>query len=102
MLAALPVDEAEAVLAQNQSVLRSYGNMTVARMRLLMSATRDRGWSVVGNAAVPGVLGVGVALRDEQGYPRSAISVSCILDRMPASRQRSVAETIRREVESVR
>lgn len=98
LLAALPEAEAEALIQQNREALRSYGNMTEAHMSLLVAATRDRGWSAVGNAAVPGVLGVGVALRDHSGYPRVAVSVSCILNRMPAARQRSIAELIRREV----
>ncbi|HYG43217.1 MAG TPA: IclR family transcriptional regulator C-terminal domain-containing protein [Bordetella sp.] len=98
LLAALPVDEAEAIMQQYREALRSYGHMTVARMRLLVEATRNRGWAAVGNAAVPGVLGVGVALRDRSGYPRLAISVSCILDRMPAARQRHIADQIRREI----
>ena len=98
LLAALPEDEAEAVIQQNREALRSYGNMTAAHMRLLVEATRDRGWAAIGNAAVSGVLGVGVALRDRSGYPHLAMSVSCILDRMPASRQRMIADQIRREI----
>ncbi|MBO1111723.1 IclR family transcriptional regulator [Bordetella petrii] len=98
LLAALPADEAEALMQQNREALRSYGHMTVAHMRLLVEATRGRGWAAVGNAAVPGVLGVGVALRDRSGYPRLAVSVSCILDRMPAARQRTIADLIRREI----
>lgn len=98
LLSALPPDEADELMEQNREALRSYGSMTVARMRLLVEATRDRGWAAVGNAAVPGVLGVGVALRDRAGYPRLAVSVSCILDRMPAARQRCIAELIRKEI----
>ena len=98
LLAALPTDEAEGIMQQYRDALRSYGQMTVPHMRLLVEATRNRGWSAVGNAAVPGVLGVGVALRDRSGYPRLAVSVSCILDRMPAARQRTIAELIRREI----
>jgi Transcriptional regulator len=98
LLAALPDEEVDAVIEQNRDALRSYGNMTVERMRLLVATTRDRGWASVGNAAVPGVLGVGVALCDPFGYPRLAVSVSCILDRMPAARQRSIADLIRREI----
>ncbi|MVW73531.1 IclR family transcriptional regulator [Bordetella sp. 15P40C-2] len=101
LLAALPSDEANALIEQNAASLRSYGHMTASHMRLLVQATRDRGWSAVGNAAVSGVLGVGVALLDRSGYPRVAVSVSCILDRMPSARQRTIAELIRREVGSV-
>ncbi|WMD23816.1 helix-turn-helix domain-containing protein [Achromobacter seleniivolatilans] len=95
LLAALPPGEAEDVVAQNEQALRAYGGMTVVQMRRLIESTRDRGWSVVGNAAVPGVLGVGVALCDAGGYPRLAISVSSLIDRMQAPRQRSIAELIR-------
>ncbi|OZI24613.1 IclR family transcriptional regulator [Bordetella genomosp. 7] len=98
LLAALPEAEAEALIQQNRAALRSYGNMTAGHMRLLVDATRRRGWSAVGNAAVPGVLGVGVALRDRSGYPRLAVSVSCILDRMPATRQRTIADLIQKEI----
>ncbi|MNU10018.1 hypothetical protein D3C72_2569370 [compost metagenome] len=53
---------------------------------------------MVGNAAVPGVLGVGVALCDAGGYPRLAVSVSSLIDRMQAPRQRSIADLIRAQL----
>jgi DNA-binding IclR family transcriptional regulator len=60
--------------------------------------TRGRGWSVVGNEAVPGVLGVGVALCDAGGYPRLAVSVSSLIGRMQAARQRNIADLIRAQL----
>ncbi|MGE8566299.1 MAG: IclR family transcriptional regulator [Achromobacter sp.] len=95
LLAALPPGEADDVVTQNAQALSAYGGMTAAHMRRLVENTRGRGWSVVGNAAVPGVLGVGVALCDASGYPRLAVSVSSVIDRMQATRQRSIAELIR-------
>ncbi|MNG41524.1 hypothetical protein D3C84_1307590 [compost metagenome] len=52
----------------------------------------------MGNAAVPGVLGVGVALCDAGGYPRLAVSVSSLISRMQAPRQRSIADLIRAQL----
>lgn len=98
LLGALPPAEADEVIAQNEQALRAYGGMTVAQMRRLAENTRDRGWAVVGNAAVPGVLGVGVALCDAGGYPRLAVSVSSLIDRMQAPRQRAIAELIRTQL----
>lgn len=98
LLGALPAAEADEVVAQNEQALRAYGGMTVAQMRRLVENTRGRGWAVVGNAAVPGVLGVGVALCDAGGYPRLAVSVSSLISRMQAPRQRSIAELIRAQV----
>ncbi|MGE8631996.1 MAG: IclR family transcriptional regulator [Achromobacter piechaudii] len=98
LLAALPPAEADDVVAQNEQALRAYGGMTGVQMRRLVENTRGRGWSVVGNAAVPGVLGVGVAVCDASGYPRLAVSVSSLIDRMQAARQRSIAELIRSQL----
>jgi len=98
LLGALPAAEADEVVAQNEQALRAYGGMTVAQMRRLVENTRGRGWAVVGNAAVPGVLGVGMALCDAGGYPRLAVSVSSLISRMQAPRQRSIAELIRAQV----
>jgi len=47
---------------------------------------------------VPGVLGVGVALCDASGYPRLAVSVSSLISRMQAPRQRSIADLIRAQL----
>ncbi|WP_025138463.1 IclR family transcriptional regulator [Achromobacter sp. DH1f] len=98
LLGALPAAEADEVILQNEQALRAYGGMTVAQMRRLAENTRDRGWAVVGNAAVPGVLGVGVALCDASGYPRLAVSVSSLISRMQAPRQRSIADLIRAQL----
>jgi DNA-binding IclR family transcriptional regulator len=98
MLAALPEAEARELIGQHEAAYRAYGGMTAAQMRKLVDNTRARGWSVVGNSVAPGALGVGVALCDDTGYPRLAISVSAMIDRMPARRQRVIAELIRSQL----
>ena len=97
-LAALPPAEASAIIERRADSLQAYGRMTPAAMRRLVESARTRGWSVVGNAAVQGVLGVGVALLDARGRPRLAISVSSLIDRMPPTRQRAIAALIRGEM----
>lgn len=101
LLAALPANEASELIAQNDKALRAYGGMTAAQMHRLVDNTRDRGWSVVGNSAVPGALGVGVPVLDERGYPVLAISTCTMIDRIPASRQRQIAEQMRAAVARV-
>ncbi|MEN6097594.1 helix-turn-helix domain-containing protein [Bordetella pertussis] len=49
-------------------------------------------------AALPGALGVGCALLDAQGAPVLAVSVTAIIDRMPAQRQREIAGWIGAEL----
>ena len=53
---------------------------------------------MVGNHAVRGALGVGCALLDAHGAPLLAVSVTAIIDRMPAQRQREIAGWIKTEL----
>jgi len=83
---------------QNEPALRAFGGMRVGLMRRVVDNPRDGGGAVGGKAAVPGVLGVGVALCDAGGYPRLAVSVSSLISRMQAPRQRSIADLIRAQL----
>ncbi|WP_234642275.1 IclR family transcriptional regulator [Delftia tsuruhatensis] len=94
LLAALPDAEVQAAMATNAPVLAQYGGMTPERMALLVKATRQRGWSVIGNHATRGVLAVGMAVRNSAGAPVAAVSVASTLERMPGERQKLIARSI--------
>lgn len=98
ILAALSDDVAQGIVERNASDLDEYGGMTPHEMLRLIENTRARGYSVVGNHAVRGALGVGCALLDPHGAPLLAISVTAIIDRMPATRQREIAGWIHAEL----
>ncbi|GAB1575259.1 IclR family transcriptional regulator [Bordetella petrii] len=98
LLAALPDNVAHGIVERNSGYLDEYGGMTPHEMRRLIENTRARGYAVVGNHAVRGALGVGCALLDPQGAPILAISVTAIIDRMPAPRQREIAGWIHAEL----
>jgi DNA-binding IclR family transcriptional regulator len=91
LLAALTGDEAEAAINAHGVVLARYGGMTPERLELLVRSTRERGWSVVGNHAVQGALGVGRAVCDAEGQPMAGISVAASTERMTRQRQRWIA-----------
>jgi DNA-binding IclR family transcriptional regulator len=95
LLSALPDDQVSAAIAANAPSLAHYGGMTPDRMALLVRATRQRGWSVIGNHATDGVLAVGMAVRNADGEPVAAISVASTLDRMPRERQQLIARWMR-------
>lgn len=99
LLAALPKAEADAAVASHGDVLARYGGMTPARLQLLLRATRERGWSVVGNHAAKDALGVGLAVRDARGEPLAAISVAAPIDRMTRQRQQAVVSLIAQALE---
>jgi DNA-binding IclR family transcriptional regulator len=94
LLAKLDDETVEQIIAHNSSQLEQYGGMTTRELRQLVKNTRTRGYSVVGNYAVRGALGVGCALCDASAQPYLAISVTAITERMPATRQREIAGLI--------
>lgn len=98
LLANLPDALAYSIMARNSGRLEEYGGMTHQEMRRLIENTRARGYSVVGNHAVRGALGVGCALLNPQGEPLLSISVTAIIDRMPTPRQREIAGLIQTEL----
>lgn len=98
LLANLPKDDIAQILHANKNMLPAFGGMTCEQMEQLIKSTLERGWSAVGNAAVPGVLGVGVPILHRSGHPIFAISVSSVIDRMPLTRQRFIVELIKKEL----
>ncbi|OZI23215.1 IclR family transcriptional regulator [Bordetella genomosp. 9] len=102
LLSALPDEEARSIVERNAAQLDEYGGMTPHEMLRLVENTRARGYAVVGNHAVRGALGVGCALLDTHGMPVLAISVTAIIDRMPAQRQREIAGWIQAELSRLR
>jgi DNA-binding IclR family transcriptional regulator len=98
LLSALPALEVTAVIAANTPSLETYGGMTPERMHLLVRATQERGWSVIGNHATRDVLAVGMALNDANDRPVAAISVASTSVRMPRQRQQQIARWIREAI----
>jgi DNA-binding IclR family transcriptional regulator len=95
LLSALPDAEMASTIAANAGELGRYGGMTPDRMKILVRATRERGWSVIGNHATRGVLAVGMAVHNADGEPVAGISVASTMARMPRERQQLIARTIR-------
>jgi len=95
LLSALPDEQVKVAIAANATSLPRYGGMTPERMALLVQATRERGWSVIGNHATDGVLAVGMAVHNAEGEPSAAISVASTLERMPRERQQLIARLMR-------
>ena len=95
LLSALPDDDVASVIATNAPALGRYGGMTPDRMKIMVRATRERGWSVIGNHATHGVLAVGLAVRGCDGAPVAAISVASTIERMPRERQQLIARAMR-------
>ncbi|QET00593.1 helix-turn-helix domain-containing protein [Cupriavidus pauculus] len=98
LLSALPDATVGEIMAANADALGQYNGMTPDRMRILVRATRERGWSVIGNHATRNVLAVGMAISNADGEPVAGISVATTLARMPRERQQLIARVMRESV----
>ena len=95
MLAAMPARDAEALIRTNRERLPYYRNLSMAALKAMVAQARADGYSVIGNYAVSGVVGVGVALHDGMGNIIGGVSVASIKSRMNRERQELVAQKIK-------
>lgn len=89
ILAALPDDEAQDILATVTSVIERDWQFPEAVLRESLKAAQARGLAVIENRITPGVTAVGRSFRDSLGHVFGAITVAGSSSRM--TRNRAVA-----------
>lgn len=97
MLAALPDDEIEAVLAANAAALADYPRLTPAALRERIARTRIEGVAVNPGLVVEGSWGLGAALRHSDGRVAGALSIAAVEARMPPARLPELIACLRAE-----
>lgn len=98
ILAALPDEEVERILAVNAEVLeRRYPTFPPAVLRTLVADTRARGYALNPGILVPGSWGLGVPILDARGRPMGALSIAAIESRLGEGRQHEIAAALKRE-----
>lgn len=98
MLAALPDEEANAVLEANASIYKStYPAVSPQRLKDLIAETRKRGFSAHRGLIFPGSWGIGVAVRDEHGQPTASLSIGAAESRLNETRQETLGKLLQEE-----
>lgn len=102
MLSALPDDEVEAILAANDTVLRtSYPMLPADRIRRDVTTTRAKGYSLNPGLIYANSWGIGVAVLTPDGRPAGALSIAAIDSRMQPARQVELAALLTEETRRV-
>lgn len=94
ILADLPVEELEAYLARPLRVVGSQKPVTVEELRAELDETRRRGFATSLGDNLPEENAAGAAIRDPQGQPFAAISISAPVSRMTRSECLGVGELL--------
>lgn len=98
MLAALPDDDVEAILAANAAVLADkYPMLPPERIRLDVALTRQKGFALNPGRIFANSWGIGVALRTPEGRVAGALSIAAIDSRMQDARQVELAASLMQE-----
>ncbi|MCY1271999.1 IclR family transcriptional regulator [Cupriavidus lacunae] len=101
ILATLPKDEREECIRKNAHRLSGYGALTVSTLQAITLATIKRGHAVIGHYSVPGVIAVGVALRNSSGAVVGAITTASLDSRMSRAEQQRSLLCVERHVQAV-
>lgn len=97
MLAALPDDEVEQLLAHNAAAIaRDHPRATLPVIRALVHETREKGYSVIPGIIVRGYWALGVPLLDADGQPVAAIVLVSSAARLNLARSAALGERMRR------
>lgn len=101
LLAALPAERIEALLAINKERYTHYNDMSADEVRGLVRKTKQQEFAFNDGRVIPGVSAVSLPVLDRHGNPIVAISVAAISQRMKADRRREIAALIKSEVANV-
>ena len=95
-----PAEQNECIRA-NAKRLGSYGSLTESTLRALIRATQRCGHAIIGHYSVPGVIGIGMAMRNATGTVMGAITTASIDSRMSRNDQQVAALSIAKHIERV-
>lgn len=97
ILAYLADDEAEQILSQSAEGLARF-KFEPLEMHLLIAATRKKGFATIDNRINPGMSGVAVPIRRQDGTAFASINVVAVSARMADDRRAWIAREIATEV----
>jgi DNA-binding IclR family transcriptional regulator len=99
LVAALPPDDAEAVLAANDALIRArYPMLTGTMIDETVAEARAKGYSLNRGLLFPGSWGLGMAVRGPQGRFDGCLSLAAVESRMQPEREAYLAGLLAEEV----
>ncbi|WP_415805740.1 IclR family transcriptional regulator [Bordetella muralis] len=101
ILSTLPLAEQNECIRANAKRLRSYGSLTESTLRTLIRETQRREYAIIGHYNVPGVIGIGMVMRNAAGSVMGAITTSSIDSRMTRDDQQAAAISIAKHIASI-
>jgi len=96
LIAFLPPDQMESILAANARRFCQYKNLTIEDIRFLASVSRRVGYVVSEGLFHEGVISMGIPIFDKKGEIIAAITVSSIAQRMDEKRRTKIFQNVKK------
>ncbi|MEI4261567.1 IclR family transcriptional regulator [Roseovarius sp. D0-M9] len=90
ILAALPDDNCDRIIASNSEVYGRYGDLTVSEVRRMVRHWRDHRYLVNNSIIIPEVSAIAVAVFDSSGSLKAGLSVSALKSRLGPMRRKEI------------
>jgi DNA-binding IclR family transcriptional regulator len=101
MLMLLPEAEHRAILRENARRLAANTRLSLRTLNAMLEESNAAGCGLNLRRVIPGVIAIGVAVRNPRGAPVAALSVAAIGERLAPARRREVAALLRAEAAGV-
>lgn len=102
ILAAMPDDDIEAILAANEMELSAeFPDLSPPQIRADIATARENGFALNPGRILANSWGIGLAIRYPDGRPAGALSVAAIDSRMQPIRQAELASLMRTEARKI-
>lgn len=101
LLAHLPDEEIETIIARNRRWLQDYAGFSPDELLRLVARTRIEGFALNEGRIVPAMQAIGVAVVTRSGRPAASLSLAAIRDRMGAERLPKLVRRLREEAEAL-
>lgn len=101
LLAFLPDQEIDAIIARNQRWLADYAQFAPEELWRLVERTRADGFALNEGRIVPAMQAIGVPVMDAQRRPVVALSIAAIRDRMAPDRVLDLAKRLHAEAKDL-
>jgi len=94
ILAALPDDACDHLIASNSEVYGRYGDLTVAEVRRMVRHWREHRYLVNNSIIIADVSAIAVAVFDRSGRLKAGLSVSALKSRLGSARRKEIVDVM--------
>lgn len=98
ILSTMPAAEQDECIRANAKRIGKFNSLTESTLRAFIRATQRRGYAIIGHYGAPGVIGIGMAMRNAAGTVLGAITTASIESRMSRSDQQVSANSMAKHI----